>query len=691
MALLGHQAITALDGVGPKLAEKLGQLSIYTIEDLLFHFPLRYQDRTRVYPIVDLRAGTAASVVADVVSSQVVFGRKRQLVIHLHDGSGKLELRFFYFNAAMKQTYETGQRVWVYGDVKAGKNGPVMIHPELKPLASNSDINVDETLTPIYPTTEGVHQLTLRKLIDQALFYLQTHKVAELFDSRLSGINVDLKQALQIIHRPPADVSVEELEQARHPAQRRLILEELAAHQLSLIETRAARQGTKTLVISHQCQLLSRFLDNLPFQPTNAQRRVIDEIRTDLSGNHPMMRLVQGDVGSGKTLVAASAMLLVVEAGYQVALLAPTEILAEQHAMNLSAWFSSLDVSVALLTGKQRVASKRQALADIASGRTAVIIGTHAIFQESVDYHQLGLVVIDEQHKFGVHQRLTLQAKGVSANAEPHQLIMTATPIPRTLAMASYADLDTSIIDELPKGRQPITTTVLPNSKREQVIERVEQMICEHGHQAYWVCTLVEESDQLQLEAAEATFIALQQRLVNLSVGLVHGRMKPDEKQAIMAQFKSGDIDLLVATTVIEVGVDVPNATVMVIENPERLGLAQLHQLRGRVGRGSSASYCLLMYQTPLSKTATKRLGVLRESQDGFFIAEQDLQIRGPGELLGTRQTGIAQLKVADLGRDHELIEVANKAAHEIEQHYPERIKPLIERWIADRVEYSRA
>jgi ATP-dependent DNA helicase RecG len=481
------------------------------------------------------------------------------------------------------------------------------------------------------------------------------------------------------------------MEEGKHPAQLRLIKEELLAHNLSMLKLRASSDDHPAVSLAINEALEEKFLASLPFSPTGAQARVTKEIRQDLLKHMPMMRLVQGDVGSGKTLVAALAALSALGQGFQVALMAPTEILAEQHAINFKKWFEPLNISVGWLVGKTKAKARRQALEAIANGDMQMVIGTHALFQEQVIFNKLALIVIDEQHKFGVHQRLSLREKGAWQGNYPHQLIMTATPIPRTLAMTAYADLDTSVIDELPPGRTPITTIALPDSRRDDVIERIRQGCTNDNRQAYWVCTLIEESEVLQCQAAEDTAVYLQAQLSELKIGLVHGRMKADEKQAVMERFKLGELDLLVATTVIEVGVDVPNSSLMVIENPERLGLAQLHQLRGRVGRGSVASHCVLMYKAPLTKTATKRLKVLRESNDGFVIAQKDLEIRGPGELLGTKQTGLADLKIADLQRDAHLIPEVQQHARLIWQKYPEKANALIDRWLANREKYSNA
>ncbi|MFQ3288102.1 MAG: ATP-dependent DNA helicase RecG [Alteromonadaceae bacterium] len=614
------------------------------------------------------------------------------LVVSLNDGTGIINLRFFHFSASQKNSLSIGSTIRCYGEINRGPRGFEIVHPEYKPLDQDQPLTpVEETLTPVYRTTDGLRQVSLRMLTDQALIRLTRGQVEELLPQEYVLESYSLAQALALIHRPPPETSVIQLEEGKHPAQLRLIKEELVAHNLSMLKLRQTIIEHQAVSLSIKEELNQDFLASLPFSPTNAQTRVVKEIRQDLLKNMPMMRLVQGDVGSGKTLVAGLAALTAIGQGYQVALMAPTEILAEQHAINFKKWFEPLNIKVGWLVGKTKVKERREALTHIASGEMQLVIGTHALFQEKVIFDKLTLIIIDEQHKFGVHQRLSLREKGAFDGNYPHQLIMTATPIPRTLAMTAYADLDTSVIDELPPGRTPITTVALPDTRRDDVIERIRQSALNENRQIYWVCTLIEESEVLQCQAAEDTALYLQAQLGELKIGLVHGRMKPVEKQEIMARFKAGELHLLVATTVIEVGVDVPNASLMVIENPERLGLAQLHQLRGRVGRGSIASHCVLMYKNPLSKTAVKRLKVLRESNDGFVIAEKDLEIRGPGELLGTRQTGLAELKIADLVRDAALIAEIQQTAYMIWQKYPDNALALINRWLANREQYSNA
>jgi len=683
--------LSTLAGVGASQAGKLAKLGLTTVQDLLLHLPLRYEDRTQLYAINDLLPNIYATVEGEVLQSDISFGRRRMLTCQISDGTGILTLRFFNFNAGMKNSLAPGRRVTAYGEIKRGQRGAEIIHPEYRVQGDNSVVELQETLTPVYSTTEGIRQATLRNLTDQALKLLDTCPVAELLPQELSQGMISLPDALRMLHRPPPDMALVDLENGRHPAQRRLIMEELLAHNLSMLAVRAGAQRYRALAMPARHALSDRLLAALPFKPTNAQARVVQEIEQDLAQSYPMMRLVQGDVGSGKTLVAALTALNVIAWGKQVALMAPTELLAEQHANNFRQWFAPLGIEVGWLAGKQKGKARLAQQDAIASGQVSMIVGTHAIFQEQVQFNGLALVIIDEQHRFGVHQRLALWEKGQEQGFHPHQLIMTATPIPRTLAMTAYADLETSTIDELPPGRTPVTTVAIPDTRRADIITRVQNACSGEGRQAYWVCTLIEESEQLEAQAAEATWEELKLALPELHVGLVHGRMKPTEKQAVMQAFKQGEIDLLVATTVIEVGVDVPNASLMIIENPERLGLAQLHQLRGRVGRGSVASHCVLLYKAPLSKTAQKRLQVLRDSNDGFVIALCDLEIRGPGELLGTRQTGNAEFKVADLVRDGAMIPEVQRVARHIHQHYPEQAQALIERWMPETERYTNA
>lgn len=691
MHSLAQTSVTSLKGVGSKAAEKLANLSIVSIQDLLFHLPTRYEDRTRIYPISDLQPHIHASIQGEIMSCDIQFGRKRMLVARISDGSGTVTLRFFHFSASQKNNMVIGATLRCFGEVKAGKYGLEIMHPEYKVVDPSQPQVVQDSLTPVYPATEGIKQLTLRNLTEQALLKLKQGALTDLLPEGLYQHQISLQDALHLVHRPPPDVTLSLLEEGRHPAQQRLVIEELLAHHLSVLKVRHTSRQHASYPIPLAHALLDKFIGSLPFTPTSAQQRVTQEIQQDMQRNAPMMRLVQGDVGSGKTLVAAMSALSAIAGGYQVGLMAPTELLAEQHANNFKTWFAALDIEVGWLAGKLKGKKREQVLTDLKSGKIQMLVGTHAIFQQSVEFHSLALVIVDEQHRFGVDQRLALREKGQADGRFPHQLIMTATPIPRTLAMTAYADLNTSIIDELPPGRTPVKTVVLPDNRRDEVIERVRSVSLDQGRQTYWVCTLIDESEFLQSQAAEDTAVLLRTALPELKVGLVHGRLKADEKQQIMADFKGGKLDLLVATTVIEVGVDVPNASLMIIENPERLGLAQLHQLRGRVGRGSIESHCVLMYQSPLSKTASKRLAVLRESNDGFYIAQQDLEIRGPGELLGTKQTGLADLKIADLVRDAELIPQVQNMAEHLWQAYPANAQAIINRWLGHKEHFGHA
>ena len=689
---LARIAISTLKGVGPSMAEKLAKIGLLSLQDLLFHLPNRYEDRTRITTIRDCLPGIFTNIIGEITQNQIVQGRRRMMMVTVNDGTGSVNLRFFHFSAAQKNNLSVGLNIRCYGEIQRGGRGLEIIHPEYKPLDQDKQLTpVEETLTPVYPTTDGLRQISLRNLTEQALIRLKRGQVEELLPENFNHESYSLAQALAFIHRPTPDTSVLQLEAGKHPAQLRLIKEELLAHNLSMLKLRESSDVHQAVTLKVDEQVESAFLQSLPFSPTNAQARVVNEIRHDLAKEQPMMRLVQGDVGSGKTLVAALAAITAISEGFQVALMAPTEILAEQHAISFQKWFEPLNITVGWLAGKTKAKARSHALEHIENGNMQMVVGTHALFQEQVNFHKLALIIIDEQHRFGVHQRLSLREKGAFEGNFPHQLIMTATPIPRTLAMTAYADLDTSVIDELPPGRTPITTVALPDSRRDDVVERIRQSCINENRQAYWVCTLIEESEVLQCQAAEDTAVYLQANLPELKIGLVHGRMKGAEKQAVMESFKAGELHLLVATTVIEVGVDVPNSSLMVIENPERLGLAQLHQLRGRVGRGSVASHCVLMYKSPLSKTATKRLAVLRESNDGFVIAQKDLEIRGPGELLGTKQTGLADLKIADLLRDADLIPEIQQQAYLLWKQHPDNAVALIDRWLGSREHFSNA
>ena len=687
-----HTSLTVLKGIGPALEEKLNRLGLRSVEDVLFHLPLRYQDRTRITPIGALRPGMDGVIEGVILGADVIMGRRRSLLCRIQDGSGTLSLRFYYFSAALKASLQRGSHWRCYGEVRTGASGLEIYHPELQNLDRPQTAPVDTTLTPIYPATEGLSQQRLRNLSESALGWLeQGNSLPELLPAELIEEYrlPPLREAIHTLHRPPPDVDLLALEEGRHWAQHRLAFEELLAHQLTMLRLRAELRSWSAPVMQASGELAAAYVSQLGFPLTGAQQRVAEEIRADLQQSQPMLRLVQGDVGAGKTVVAALAALQALEAGWQVALMAPTEILAEQHFNNFQRWFAALGMSVAWMAGKLKGKARANQLQMIATGEAAMVVGTHALFQDEVKFHNLGLAIIDEQHRFGVQQRLALRDKGAAGRFSPHQLIMTATPIPRTLAMSAYADLDTSILDELPPGRTPINTVLVSDSRREEVIERVRAG-CAEGRQAYWVCTLIEESEQLQAQAAEVTWQSLCEQLSELSIGLIHGRMKATEKAEIMQAFKDGDLHLLVATTVIEVGVDVPNASLMIIENPERLGLAQLHQLRGRVGRGSTASHCVLLYQAPLSALGRERLSIMRESSDGFVIAEKDLELRGPGEVLGTRQTGLVQFRVADLIRDADLLPQVQQAAALLVNRHPQQVSAIIDRWLAEGQQFAQ-
>ena len=686
---LAETPVTALKGVGPKNAERLQRLGIESVQDLLFHLPIRYQDRTRILPIGTLRPGDQAVIQGEVELAEIRFGRRRSLLVRLVDGSGGITLRFFHFSAAQQANMARGAWLRCFGEVRNGPNSYELVHPEVQRVAEGEAAAVEQALTPIYPTTEGMHQLTWRDLTGRALALLEQGGLQELLPEEVRSAHSmpELADAVRLLHRPPPDQSPELLSDNGHPAQRRLALEELLAHQLSLRALRQRQRRRRAPRLRGGGRLQHALLDRLPFTLTPAQRRVLAQLNQDLARPHPALRLVQGDVGSGKTIVAALAVLCCVEADHQAALMAPTELLAEQHLSNFRAWLEPLGVSLGWLSGRHKGKRRDTTLQGLADGSIQVVVGTHALFQGDVAFDRLGLVIVDEQHRFGVHQRLALREKG-AAGQVPHQVVMTATPIPRTLAMTAYADLDLSVIDELPPGRTPVSTVVIADTRRDQVVERVARA-CMEGRQAYWVCTLIEESEVLQCQAAEDTATALAEVLEGLRVGLVHGRLKAPDKEAVMTAFKDGDIDLLVATTVIEVGVDVPNASLMVIENAERLGLSQLHQLRGRVGRGAQQSHCVLLYHPPLGELAQERLAVMRETNDGFEIARRDLAMRGPGEVLGTRQTGEMQFRIADLLRDQGMVPQVQALADRLLEEHPACVAPLMHRWIGHKVQYA--
>lgn len=694
--LLQQQALTKLKGVGKQLALRLEKLGLFTLQDLLFHLPYRYVDRTKITPIGQLIPHQTAVIEGDISGASVVFGKRRSLVCRLKDGTGTISLRFYHFNASQKQALEGGDnggRLRCYGEVRPGASGLEMYHPEYQVYSADSPPALEQTLTPAYHTTEGISQPRLRSLIEQA-FQMASDTMLPNLSPNTGDHDISLLQRLHYLHFPPQNASLDALLEGEHPYQEQLIVEELTAYQLSLLRLREKRLQQQAPALTKGAGLVSSFTQSLAFELTVAQQRVCQDVAQDIRQSTPMMRLLQGDVGSGKTVVAAIAALHAIASGKQVALMAPTDILAEQHRASFNTWFEPLGIQVGWLSGKQRVKERREQSAAIAEGRAQLVVGTHALFQDDVRFDDLALVIIDEQHRFGVHQRLSLRDKGVQVDAEesqtPHQLIMTATPIPRTLAMSAYADLEYSVIDELPKGRQPVETVVISQKRREDIIERIFHA-CQQGRQTYWVCTLIEQSESLSAEAAEDTAAVLIEQLPNIKVGLVHGRLKPKEKEGVMADFKAGNIQLLVATTVIEVGVDVPNASLMVIENPERLGLAQLHQLRGRVGRGSVASHCVLLYGESLSQHSKARLQAMRSTSDGFKIAEIDLELRGPGEVLGTRQTGDIAFKMADLQRDLGLMPSIHEQAKQILSQDPQLAEQLIERWIGHSEQFAQA
>jgi ATP-dependent DNA helicase RecG len=692
LAPAGEAPLSALPGVGPRVAEKLAARGLLTLQDLWLQLPRQYEDRTALTPIRALQPGAQAQVEGVVAAVERGFRYRPMLRIAIVDDSrATLVLRFFHFRAAQVAQFVPGARVRCYGTPRAGQHGLEIVHPSYRVLGDGEDA-LDERLAPVYPAIEGIGPAALRKLIALALDLLPDEDALELLPrGALAGLGLpSLREALLTVHRPPRDADVAALLAGTHPAQRRLALEELLAHHLSLRRQRIALQRHAAPALAGDGGLAERLRESLPFALTGAQQRVFAQVRADLAQPRPMLRLVQGDVGSGKTVVAALAAMLAIGSGRQAALMAPTELLAEQHLANLRTWLEPLGVRVAWLAGKVTGKARAAVLADVASGAAQLVVGTHALMQEGVVFRALALAIVDEQHRFGVHQRLALRDKGAAGEGVPHQLVMTATPIPRTLAMAAYADLDVSAIDELPPGRTPVQTVALSAERRPELVERI-RAACAEGRQAYWVCTLIDDSDEVSAQAAQSTFDALSAALPGLRIGLVHGRMKASAKQAAMRDFKTGSLDLLVATTVIEVGVDVANASLMIVENAERLGLAQLHQLRGRVGRGSAASSCVLLYQPPLSALARQRLETMRATSDGFEIAEKDLALRGPGELLGTRQTGLAGFRLADLARDADLLPQVQVLGDRLLAEAPVVAERLVARWIGGASRYAAA
>ncbi|NOT11136.1 MAG: ATP-dependent DNA helicase RecG [Methylococcaceae bacterium] len=684
--------VTTLTGIGAQTSKRLEKLGIHKIQDLIFHLPYRYEDKTRVVPIASLLTGSCALICGTVEFTDLLPRGRKSLVCRISDASGFITLRFYHFTASQASALKPGTKISCFGEARHGFAGLEIIHPEYTVISHPNALITETSLTPVYPSTEGLSQNTLRKAVRQALLLCQKN-AGELTDwipqSILQHYSYPtLDKALQTLHAPDASISTDDLQNGQLPALKRLAFEELLAHYVTLRANKMTIQAFLAPQFNKNSIASDHFLRSLPFTLTGAQQRVIAEIEADFQQAHPMMRLVQGDVGSGKTVVAAYCALLALTSGFQVAVMAPTELLAEQHFRNFQHWFENFDTHIAYLSGQLKGNSRKAVLQALADGSAGIVVGTHALFQDSVQFHRLGLIIIDEQHRFGVHQRLALRAKGQLDNLKPHQLVMTATPIPRTLAMLQYSDLDISIIDELPPGRKPVVTSVIPADRRDEVIARINHWV-RQNKQAYWVCTLIEESEALQCEAAEKTAERLMSVLPEVRIALIHGRMKSAEKDLVMQAFKNQQIDLLIATTVIEVGVDVANAGLMIIENPERLGLSQLHQLRGRVGRGGHDSYCVLMYQAPLSDTARQRLGILRDTNDGFVIAEKDLELRGPGELMGTRQTGQMHFKIANLARDSELLETVQQCADTFLNLSPHAIAPLIKRWLGEATDYS--
>jgi ATP-dependent DNA helicase RecG len=683
---LAERPVLELRGVGPGLAALLNNLKIVTQQDLLFHLPIRYEDRTRITPIGALQPYASAVVEAEVLGAAVAMGRRRSLVVKLGDNTGVTTIRYFHFNASQKSAFRTGRRIRCFGEPRPGSGGLELYHPEYS-FVDDGEVELEQSLTPIYSTTEGLGQKRIRDLVSQVLDSMTPETLRDLTPEsmRFAGIDAGLLESLIELHKPPADIPSELLQDGMRPGQRLLAYEELLAHQISLAEIRSRNQKEKAFPVTIDLKQNQKLLDQVGFTPTGAQLRVSQEIFADIGKTQPMMRLLQGDVGSGKTLVAAMAAAQVIASGLQVALMVPTEILAEQHLKSFSAWLAPLGFKSVSLTGRIKGKARQALLEMLADGRAQMVVGTQALFQEDVFFNKLGFVIIDEQHRFGVGQRFALNQKALSdqqqMEARAHQLVMTATPIPRTLAMSHYSNLDVSIIDEFPAGRQPVTTALIGRDRREQVVESIRNASGQ-GRQAYWVCTLIEESENFDLQAAELAADELRLLLPELNIGLLHGRMKASEKDEVMDEFRSGSMNLLVSTTVIEVGVDVPNASLMVIENPERLGLAQLHQLRGRVGRGKDQSHCILLYGAPLSTHARERLKAMRETKDGFELAEIDLRLRGPGELLGARQTGEAGYRIADLMRDQDLLYEAKKNAPDLLLQHPENAQLLVQRWV---------
>ena len=671
--------IISISGLGKKTSDRLNQLGIHSLEHLLFHLPSRYQDKTSITPLSSASVNDEILIEASIDRIEVIPSRQRQLLCYLSDNQNhRVLLRFFHFTQYQKQALVRGETIQCFGEIKIGRQGLEMHHPEYRIISQDQKPLFEPTLTPVYPLCAGVSQNKMKQWVNKALEVLKASVIDDYFEKITNNTMPSLKDSLFLLHHPNKDEDLLKIESFNHISQQRLIIEELATHQLSLLKIKEARKSKESKPISIRSSLSNKLISSLEFDLTSAQSRCINQINEDLSTSEPMLRLLQGDVGSGKTIVAVFALIQAVENNFQTAVMAPTEILARQHLQNFTNYLSPLGIQIAFLSGSQNTQERKDNLSLIENGKAKVIIGTHALFQENVYFDDLALVIIDEQHKFGVHQRLSLSKK---ANVTPHQLVMTATPIPRSLTMSAYADLDTSIIDELPPGRQTIETVALSNARRDELIEKIKQ-ISKEGRQIYWVCTLIEESEALRAESAEKTFAYLSDNLKDLKVVMIHGRLTKLEKEIIMSDFASGKTNLLVATTVIEVGVNIPNASLMIVENSERLGLAQLHQLRGRVGRGSEKSACVLLYQSPLSQTAKERLDILRQSNDGFLIAQKDLELRGPGEILGTQQTGIASMKIANIVRDAYLLKQVGFYSSKMLEAAHDSQNALMSRWI---------
>ncbi|MEL0227001.1 MAG: ATP-dependent DNA helicase RecG [Gammaproteobacteria bacterium] len=685
-------SIQNLKGVGPKSASSLNNLGIFTIPDAVMHLPFRYEDRSFVTPIGDTAYQVPVLIEGEIMKSTVVFRGRRMLFTEIYDGTGKLTMRMFNFAMAQHKALEEGKMIRCYGNITPGPNGKQMIHPQYQIFEREQPIEIEDNLTPIYPTTSGLQQNKLKKIIETSIKFCEENNLLKEDPSKGSYSKFgNLLETLKFLHKPPVDTNITDLIEGKHPAQKVLIKEELIAHMLCAGILKNELEGRTGPLMAEESGNEGSFLDSLPFHLTEAQKRTWREIKIDLTGKNPMRRLLQGDVGSGKTLVGALSALHANSNGWQTALLCPTEILAEQHFNSFQTWFDHLGIKTELLTGSTKAKDKKQIVKELAKGEIDILIGTHAIFQSGVDFNRLGLTIIDEQHRFGVHQRFSMLEKGGKEQLSPHQLIMTATPIPRTLAMTVYGSLETSVIDELPPGRNPVQTSSRPDSLRDKVIKRVEE-VCLTGKRAYWVCTLIEDSEELEAQSAEELFKEISQSLPKLKVGLVHGRLKKDEKDSVIEKFRKGDIQLLVCTTVIEVGVDVPDATLMIIENPERLGLSQLHQLRGRVGRkANTESHCLLLYKEPLSGMAEERIKTMEMTNDGFQIAEKDLELRGAGDIYGIRQSGLMDLKIANPIRDSELLVEAQDEALELSRNETEFAETLVKRWIGNRVDYSES